>query len=288
VAIRPLPLDGHVHSEWSWDARAGDMERTCARAAALGLPGLAFTEHLDHTVWSVEPGEIEALSALEPGDPVAASSDDRGLVSPPPLDVPGYLAALERCRDLFPDLRVLSGLELGEPHWHADAVARVLGEGSFDRVLGSLHCLQDEGRYREPEGLYGRRDPAEVVHAYLDEVAVLAASDQAFTVLGHIDYPVRSWPESQGPFEPARFEESFRHALRALAGSGRALEVNTVVPLDGVVLRWWHEEGGDAVAFGSDAHEPDRVGHHLAAAAALAEACGFRPGRDPFALWPRA
>lgn len=47
--------------------------------------------------------------------------------------------------------------------------------------------------------------------------------------------------------------------LRVLAGTGRALEVNTRLPLDALVVRWWHQEGGDAVSFGSDAHSPDRL-----------------------------
>ncbi|MFC7757916.1 hypothetical protein ACFQY4_07665 [Catellatospora bangladeshensis] len=38
-----LPAAGHVHSEWSWDAYVGSMERTCARAVELGLPAVAFT-----------------------------------------------------------------------------------------------------------------------------------------------------------------------------------------------------------------------------------------------------
>jgi histidinol-phosphatase (PHP family) len=53
------------------------------------------------------------------------------------------------------------------------------------------------------------------------------------------------------------------------------------------VVRWWHEAGGDAVSFGSDAHEPAELGRRFAEAAGLAEACGFRPGRDPHDLWPR-
>ncbi len=39
----------------------------------------------------------------------------------------------------------------------------------------------------------------------------------------------------------------------------RALEISTVVPLHDTILRWWHEEGGDAVTFGSDAHDPSAV-----------------------------
>jgi hypothetical protein len=34
---------------------------------------------------------------------------------PPPLDVEGYLACVQRCRDRFPGLRILTGAELGEP-----------------------------------------------------------------------------------------------------------------------------------------------------------------------------
>src|SRR6185369_782479 len=48
-----LPCDSHVHSEWSWDTPVGDMEGSCARALELGLPAIAFTEHLDNTVWRI-------------------------------------------------------------------------------------------------------------------------------------------------------------------------------------------------------------------------------------------
>ena len=44
-----LPPDGHVHTEWSWDAANGSMEQSCAHAVALGLPSIAFTEHADFT-----------------------------------------------------------------------------------------------------------------------------------------------------------------------------------------------------------------------------------------------
>ena len=36
-----LPPDNHVHTEWSWDAYAGSMEQSCARALELGLPSIA-------------------------------------------------------------------------------------------------------------------------------------------------------------------------------------------------------------------------------------------------------
>ena len=56
-----LTGDGHVHSEWSRDtggprsAAAGRMEEMCRRALKIGLPALAFTEHLDLTGWVIDP-----------------------------------------------------------------------------------------------------------------------------------------------------------------------------------------------------------------------------------------
>jgi len=269
------PADGHVHSEWSWDAPLGTMERACARAVELGLPAIAFTEHLDHTVRTLETTD----------DPHLASLTEDGFLTPPAFDAAGYLAAIERCRDRFPGLRVLSGLEMGEPHWHAAACAKVLGAGRFDRVLGSLHCLPDRGGFSEPPGLYSHRDAAEVIRSYLAEIVRLVDGSDDFAVLAHIDYPVRDWP---GPsFDPAAFEEEFREALRATARSGRALEINTRLPLDATILGWWREEGGAAVSFGSDAHLPELVAAGFREAAAMAEAYGFRPGPSPSDFWVR-
>jgi histidinol-phosphatase (PHP family) len=60
------------------------------------------------------------------------------------------------------------------------------------------------------------------------------------------------------------------------------------VPLHPEIVRWWHEEGGDAVTFGSDAHHPAALAHGFPEAAAMAEAHGFRPGRHPYDFWARS
>ena len=65
------------------------------------------------------------------------------------------------------------------------------------------------------------------------------------------------------------------------------LEINSKLPLDPILVRWWHEVGGDAVSFGSDAHTPEDVGRGFAEATAVAEAAGFRPGTDRFDFWRR-
>jgi histidinol-phosphatase (PHP family) len=267
-----------VHSEWSYDARRGSMEGSCARAVDLGLPAIAFTEHVDHTVWRLP------LDAVDMADPFVSQD---GVVTPPEFDVSGYLEAIEACRDRFPSIRILSGIEIGEPHWHTGAVAEVLAAGPFDRVLGSQHCLPDGEGFVEPPSLYVR-GAADVVRLYLAEVGRLVAESDAFSVLAHIDYPVRYWPVAAGQFDVNAFEDEFRHVLGVLADTGRTLEVNTRVPLSPQVVRWWREVGGSAVTFGSDAHEPAELARGFGEAAALVEAHGFRPGRHPYDVWMRA
>ncbi|SNQ47390.1 Histidinol phosphatase [Frankia canadensis] len=277
-----LPADSHVHSEWSWDALAGSMERTCRRAVELGLPSVAFTEHADLTAWTIPPGETLPDAWL----PLV----DGAVVTPPPLDLDGYQACLHACRERHPGLRVLSGVELGEPHWHATDAHALLTAGGFERILASVHCAPTvDGRgFTDISACYDDQPPLDVVRSYLAEAARLVEGFDGFEVLAHIDYPIRRWPAHARPHDPRDAEDDYRHVLRLLAASGRILEINTRVPMHPLVPRWWHEEGGDAITFASDAHEPDALARGFRDAIAVAEAAGFRPTDDPHAFWRRA
>ncbi len=114
------------------------MERTCARAVDLRLPSIAFTDHADFTSWTVGPG------ARVP-DGFRCEITEGDVLTPPTLDVTGYLECLQRCRDRFPSVRILSGVELSEPHWHGHAAAELLAHCNFDRVLGSGHAVRTSG-----------------------------------------------------------------------------------------------------------------------------------------------
>jgi histidinol-phosphatase (PHP family) len=270
------PPDNHVHTEWSWDTQTGSMERSCERALALGLPAVAFTEHADFTVWADD----------DPGGEDGAILSGRSRIRP--LDVPGYQAAVETCRERFSELRILSGIEAGEPHLFAGSVSAVLKAAPFDRVLGSLHCLTHDGKLAYVDTFLPVFGAEDLMRRYLAEVLALIDGSDVFEVLAHVDFPRRQWPAGAAPFDERTFEEEYREVFRALAGSGRVLEINTASPLASVELvRWWYQAGGAAVSFGSDAHDPYRVGDRFGQATAIAEAAGFRPGRDAFDFWRR-
>jgi len=276
-----LPADSHVHSQWSWDALAGSMEGTCRRAVEIGLPAVAFTEHADFTPWSLR----SELLALVPGDWQARVND--GVLTPPPLDLDGYLACLERCRELFPGLRILSGVELGEPHWHAARSTALLRAGGFDRVLASVHSASAGAGFAEISDRFRDRDPAGVLRDYLAETAALIIGFDAFDVLAHIDYPVRYWPANAPAHDPDDFQDEYRHVLRLLAAAGKALEVNTRVPLHPKILAWWREEDGQAITFASDAHDPARLADGFAETVRVAQAAGFGAGHNSGGFWGR-
>ena len=284
--VSTLPADAHVHSEWSWDAgshpnAAGGMARTCAQARRIGLSAVIFTEHLDfEDAWRADEGDI--------GRYAQKYVDATGHVRLPAFDADGYLAAIDRCRHDFPELRILTGVEFGQPHlWDAPAAA-LLSSGAIDRVNGSLHVLPFEsGDRAEPTTLYRYRAPDAVMWAYLDEIPRMVAGSDTFEVFTHIDYAARSWPAvTAGPFDPRRFEEGFRGAMRAIAASGRALEMNTR-RLWPWVPQWWAEEGGRAVSFGSDAHEPEALAAHFPEAVAMVESFGFEAGSRAEDFWTR-
>jgi histidinol-phosphatase (PHP family) len=266
----PLPPDLHVHTEWSYDAPHGDMVRACEKAIEIGLPAIAFTDHADFVV--VQAGQHC-------------------------VDIAGYLEAVERCRAKFPSLRILSGVELGEPHWFPAETKAILAAGKLDRVIGSVHCVRI-GDDIVDASQFPQRLPAEVpgaVRSYFREVLSMLESSQPFETVGHLDYPKRYWRDDLAPYREEDFEEEIRAVLQAMVKRGCVLEANTTRGDGGEarfcpglkVLRWWHEAGGAAVSFGSDAHDPSRVAGAFPLAMQVVEAAGFKPSSDPMALWRR-
>lgn len=259
--------DQHVHTEFSWDAERGDMVASCAAALRLGLRSIAFTEHADFTA--------EARAA---GSPV---------------DIDTYLEAVDNCRRRFPDLRIRSGIELGEPHLHRVEVGHLLAVagGRLERVLGSVHVVAHRGRNVDPGTPTVRiaeRDWPTVMEGYLGEVLHLVESDTAFEVLAHLGYPKRFWPHDRLLYDDAVYEEELRAILRAAAQRGLVLEANSTRGAPAhrglcpspLVLRWWRECGGRTVSLGSDAHEPAVLARGLDTAREAAVAAGFTRSVD--------
>jgi histidinol-phosphatase (PHP family) len=242
------------------------MEASCRRAIEIGLPAIAFTDHADFV--QVHEGQHR-------------------------IDIAGYLDTIERCRARYTGLRILTGVELGEPHWFPDEAAAVLAAGPLDKVLGSVHCIRLDGELVDASQFPHRAgvDMKQATRRYFAEMLAMVEADQPFETLAHLDYPKRYWPASAAAYSEKDYEDEIRAVLRAAVATGRILEVNTTrgdrLCPDLAVVRWWRELGGRAVQYGSDAHSPDKVAEGFRVATQMVESAGFRPARDPVALWRR-
>src|SRR5919107_845798 len=148
----------------------------------------------------------------------------------------------------------------GEPHLFAASVGAHLRDSPVDRVLGSLHSLDLDG-HLVGVGRVLYSDPDATMRRYLGELVEMIEESDVFQVLAHVDFPRRYWPGGHDRYVEKAYEEEYRAVFRALAGTGRALEINTTSPLASAdQVRWFYEEGGEAVSFGSDAHAPTAVG----------------------------
>jgi histidinol-phosphatase (PHP family) len=255
-----------VHTEWSWDAPRGAMEASCERALEIGLPAIAFTEHAD---WAIVHEGQHAV------------------------DINGYFEAVERCRSKYPALRILTGVELGEPHWFPKETADLLAAGPLDQVHGSIHSIRFAGGMVDASQFRSRADidfPT-AVREYFSETLAMVETDLPFETLAHLDYPKRYWRDGEAPYSEKDYEAEIRAVLRAAARTGRVLEVNTTrghtLCPDLTVVRWWRELGGQGVQYGSDAHQPDKVAEGFLVATQMVESAGFKPARDPVSIWRR-
>jgi histidinol-phosphatase (PHP family) len=292
-----LPPDNHVHTQFSYDADNGSMIESCRQAVKLGLPSIAFTEHIDTTPWAFPAAAVEDFPEhlkhrFDPPPGEALDAAGHAHFHAPELDVDGYFESIEQCRAQFGSLRILTGLEIGEPHWFPERTAEILAKGPFERILGSLHSLTVDGQPRLIDELFRSEEfspeaEAAAVTEYLAEAVTMIETEDRFQVFAHIDYLVRQIERLGRRHDPRPFEEQYRETLRALARAERILEINTRLTLDPLIVAWWYDVGGQAVSFGSDAHSGPAVGTGFAKAAAMAEANGFRRQEDPQDFWRR-
>jgi len=229
------------------------MAQMCRAAVANGVTEIGFSEHFD----------------LIPQDPCYAF-----------FDIPSWWAELERCRKLFEgSLTVYAGIELGEPHRFEKEMRQLLAEYPWDYALGSLHWVGEELIFGQK---YFQKPADEAYRRYFRELREMAETAD-FDILAHMDVVKRFGFEAYGPLDIHRYESEIRAVLRAIAVRSIALEVNTSPLRRSVqqtaptrpVIDWFLEEGGRWVTLGSDAHEPDHVGHELHAALVSVQAAGF-------------
>ena len=264
---RDLPLDSHLHTDQSPDSNV-PIDAYAALALELGIAEIAITDHVD----------------FDPRDPAFefASFEDRERV---------VRDAAERWAPRGVQIRF--GAELTyNTSWDADVRAH-LERYRYDFTIGSVHDWPGSPYVRPVDRFVAGRSLAEILGPYFEQVAAAARSGM-FDSIGHFDVVKRYlWPHVT-PADLAGAPELLDPALRAIAESGVALEVNSsglrhtvkeTYPSPATVQRF-RELGGVRVTAGSDGHRKEWFAFRLDASYAAAADAGFeqlafRRGGDP-------
>ena len=106
-----------------------------------------------------------------------------------------------------------------------------------------------------------------------------------FDILGHYDYIARYPDYKETTIFYSEFSDALDSILTFLAQNGRTMEINTKTyqlyrgrrpELDIEVLRRFRALGGEALSFGSDAHDITRLGDRMDWCREMALAAGFK------------
>jgi len=190
-----IPFDYHMHTRFSEDAD-DTPEAMCHRAIELGVPEIGFSEH-----WDVGPYETKPR-----------------FFTPEP-----WYAELERLRGLFASqLLIRAGIEIAEPHLYPQETTEVLARAPFDYVIGSVHFVGPNFMFN---GKYLQTHSAdEVYNSYFAEMEQMVRTAE-LDIVAHFDIPARSGKPIFG-YEPARYEEKIRSALKTIIERNLAMDIN--------------------------------------------------------------
>ncbi len=251
--------DMHTHSEWSHDSVC-PIEEMCKAQIARGTRYLAVTDHCDGWFFSSRDVFTPVQRSYETVQTLKVK----------------YAGPIE----------LLAGVEISEGYWYPDFGPKAETLCDYDLIIGSVHCVEFEGK-REPYSIvdFSKMD-TNALHAYLDAYfnhifTMLDRSD--FDVLAHLTCPLRYIVGKFGrAVDMARYADTIEAILRAVIEQGKALEINTssygvmgeFMPSTDILRRYF-EMGGRLITIGSDAHASENAAQYFDEAIDTLKAIGF-------------
>lgn len=176
---------------------------------------------------------------------------------------------------------LLLGIEIGLRQDSLTEYRKVVREGSFDFVLGSIHVVDQHDLFYPP--YYEGRSKKEAYERYFQTMIDCVRAYDFVDSLGHIDYIARYAPYADPEIYYHDFSDVIHELLTIVVQKNIALEINTrrfddphVVEHLLPIYQEFHDLGGKYVTLGSDAHRPSAIASHLQDAWQLAQRCGLQ------------
>ena len=252
--------DIHIHSDNSFDAESSVRE-LCESALEKGIGTIAITDHM-------EAPEIKL--------------GDRSVFGNMLKQISKSVSDAQTCKDEFDGrLRVLRGMELGEPMHEPKLTKKAMELSDFDFVLASIHNIRDTEDFYF--FLYDEKNVPILLERYFDEL-LETAENADFDSLAHLTYPLRYIVE-RTDIKPdlGPYAETIDNIFKTLVKREKALEINTsglfnpigVTLPDIDLIKRFRELGGKFITIGSDAHKAEDVGRGVEKGLEAARLCGF-------------
>ncbi len=252
--------DLHTHSNNSFDAQ-NTVDQMCEMAIERGLYAIAITDHCEAPMIkdgaNCEFGEFDVLI---------------------PNSIRDAIKAKEKYRA---QIKVLCGIELGEPMHDSECTKKALSYGEYDFTLASVHNLRDMQDFYYLD--YNKVSVDEILKLYFDELKETAQFEH-FDSLAHLTYPLRYIKTSTGQIpDLTQYQNQIDDILKILIKNNKALEINvsgffkelkTTLP-DEPIIRRFKELGGKYITLGTDSHNTEYVGKGIEEGLKIAKRCGF-------------
>jgi len=213
----------------------------CERAIAVGLGGIALTDHINISYGAERNREV-----------IANVKED-----------------IARARKTFGGrIEISMGLELGEAHHNLPLARELTSDDEIDFVIGSLHQPRNYSDYCEIDFDRADLDINELFRVYYDEMLEIIAADW-YDVIGHLNIPLRYMSAGlRAQIDLSPYLGIMRAILKEVARAGKGIEINTsglwwgagfTLPSKEVV-KMFREEGGEIATTGTDTHRLEQVG----------------------------
>lgn len=252
-----MKFDLHTHHNRCGHAR-GEIRDYIEAAISCGLQAIGISDH--------SPYFGEKADQAFPKIAMAKS------------EFPVYVAEVLRLKQEYEGrIDVLLGVESDFFPDHAEIYRKMYEPYPFDYIIGSVH--QSDGVSIFNKKRFKGLSEAEQVRQkemYYDLIAKSARSGM-FQILGHIDAMKGFYPAFSGIQT-----EAVDTTLKIIGEAGMAIEVNTSgktkdaggwYPSDDILERALFH--GVEITFGSDAHDPERVGDEWELVAKRLKELGF-------------
>lgn len=253
--------DAHSHTNCSPDG-SNSVDEMCRRASELGLLYYAITDHCECNDYD---GAVSGFSYRKWTDE-------------------GYRRMSESAERLQGDVRLLKGLELGQPVQDFSAAEDVLRSRAYDFVLGSVHNIRGFEdfyflKYEEmPEGYIDG-----LLTSYFEEMLEMVQWGKIDS-LAHLTYPLRYIRgDHKIEIDMRPHEEEIERVFAEMIRRDIALEINTsglrqaisrLLP-DKPYVERYKSMGGRLLTIGSDAHRAEDLGKGIEEGLDMMKEAGF-------------